>query len=84
MVRDSCCVEAVKHPVARRPNHSGKSSEPGRGDRLSSPEPKVLIAMMKEACEQSARFHESLGGGFLPPVTEPDGVSRVPSIWLEF
>src|SRR2546427_13179908 len=28
-----------KHPVARRPNHSGKSSEPGRGDRLSSPEP---------------------------------------------
>ena len=60
MVRDSCYVEAVsiRSPedvitLVNRLNREGVTVY----RRLS---PKVLIGMMKEACEQSARFHESL------------------------
>jgi uncharacterized protein (TIGR03083 family) len=60
MVRDSCYVEAVgiRPPedistLVNRLNREGVTVY----RRLS---PKVLIGMMKEACEQSARFHESL------------------------
>ena len=65
MVRDSCYVEAVsiQSPedvitLVNRLNREGVTVY----RRLS---PKVLIGMMKEACEQSARFHESLDP-FLP------------------
>lgn len=65
MVRDSCYVEAVsiRSPedvitLVNRLNREGVTVY----RRLS---PKVLIGMMKEACEQSARFHESLDP-FLP------------------
>ncbi len=60
MVRDSCYVEAVtiQSPadvisLVNRLNREGVTVY----RRLS---PKILIGMMKEACEQSARFHESL------------------------
>jgi len=60
MVRDSCYIEAVsiRSPedlimLVNRLNREGVTVY----RRLS---PKVLINMMKEACEQSARFHESL------------------------
>ena len=60
MVRDSCYVEAVtiRAPqdvvaLVNRLNAEGVTVY----RRLSSP---VLIDMMKSACEQSARFHESL------------------------
>ena len=65
MVRDSCYVEAVsiRSPedvitLVNRLNREGVTVY----RRLS---PKVLIGMMKEACEQSACFHESLDP-FLP------------------
>jgi len=65
MVRDSCYVESVsiRSPedvitLVNRLNREGVTVY----RRLS---PKVLIGMMKEACEQSARFHESLDP-FLP------------------
>src|SRR5260370_18193802 len=60
IVRDSCYVEPVniRSPqdliaLVNRLNHEGATLY----RRLS---PKVLIDMMKEACEQRARFHESL------------------------
>src|ERR1700730_10646127 len=60
IVRDSCNVERVniRSPqdliaFINRLNREGVTVY----RRLS---PKVLIGMMKEACEQSARFHESL------------------------
>jgi uncharacterized protein (TIGR03083 family) len=60
IVRDSCYVEPVniRSPqdliaLVNRLNQEGVTVY----RRLS---PKVLIDMMKEACEQSARFHESL------------------------
>jgi uncharacterized protein (TIGR03083 family) len=60
MVRDSCYVETVniRSPddlitLVNRLNQEGVTVY----RRLS---PNVLIDMMKEACEQSARFHESL------------------------
>jgi uncharacterized protein (TIGR03083 family) len=60
MVRDSCFVEAVEVnspqdviTLVNRLNREGVSVY----RRLSPP---VLIDMMKVACEQSARFHESL------------------------
>jgi uncharacterized protein (TIGR03083 family) len=60
MVRDSCYVEAVtiRSPqdviaLVNRLNAEGVTVY----RRLSPP---VLIEMMKSACEQSARFHESL------------------------
>jgi uncharacterized protein (TIGR03083 family) len=60
IVRDSCYVEQVniRSPqdliaFINRLNREGVTVY----RRLS---PKVLIGMMKEACEQSARFHESL------------------------
>src|SRR6202044_394083 len=60
MVRDSCYVESVsiRSPedvitLGNRLNREGVTVY----RRLS---PKVLIGMMKEACEQSATFHESL------------------------
>jgi hypothetical protein len=60
MVRDSCREETVniRSPqelttLVNRLNREGVTVY----GRLS---PKVLIAMMKEACEQSAHFHESL------------------------
>jgi uncharacterized protein (TIGR03083 family) len=60
MVRDSCYVEAVsiRSPrkllsVVNRMNREGVTVY----RRLS---PGVLIDLMKRACEQSARFHESL------------------------
>jgi uncharacterized protein (TIGR03083 family) len=60
MVRDSCYVEAVsiRSPedvitLVNRLNSEGVTVY----RRLS---PKVLIGMMEQACEQSARFHESL------------------------
>jgi uncharacterized protein (TIGR03083 family) len=60
IVRDSCYVEPVniRSPqylitLINRLNREGVTVY----RRLS---PKVLIDMMKEACEQSARFHESL------------------------
>jgi uncharacterized protein (TIGR03083 family) len=60
IVRDSCYVETVniRSPqdlitLINRLNREGVTVY----RRLS---PKVLIDMMKEACEQSARFHESL------------------------
>ena len=60
MVRDSCYVEAVsiRSPedvitLVNRLNREGVTVY----RRLS---PKVLIGMMEDACEQSARFHESL------------------------
>ena len=60
MVRDSCHVEAVtiQSPsdvisLVNRLNREGVTVY----RRLSS---KILIGMMKEACDQSARFHESL------------------------
>lgn len=60
MVRDRCYVEAVniRSPqdlitLVNRLNREGVAVY----RRLS---PKVLIDMMREACEQSARFHESL------------------------
>jgi len=60
MVRDSCYVEAVaiRSPadvisLVNRLNREGVTVY----RRLS---PKILIGMMKEACDQSARFHESL------------------------
>jgi uncharacterized protein (TIGR03083 family) len=60
MVRDSCYVEAVtiRAPqdvvaLVNRLNAEGVTVY----RRLSSP---VLIDMMKSACEQSARFHQSL------------------------
>ena len=60
MVRDSCYVESVsiRSPedvitLVNRLNREGVTVY----RRLS---PKVLIGMMKEACEQSACFHESL------------------------
>jgi uncharacterized protein (TIGR03083 family) len=60
MVRDSCFVEAaeVRSPedvvtLVNRLNREGVTVY----RRLS---PKVLIGLMKEACEQSASFHESL------------------------
>src|SRR5579872_7335349 len=60
MVRDSCYVEAVtiQSPadvisLVNRLNREGVTVY----RRLS---PKILIGMMKEACDQSARFHESL------------------------
>jgi len=65
MVRDSCYVESVsiRSPedvitLVNRLNREGVTVY----RRLS---PKVLIGMLKEACEQSARFHESLDP-FLP------------------
>lgn len=65
MVRDSCYVESVsiRSPedvitLVNRLNREGVTVY----RRLS---PKVLIGMMKEACEQSACFHESLDP-FLP------------------
>jgi uncharacterized protein (TIGR03083 family) len=65
MVRDSCYVESVsiRAPedvitLVNRLNREGVTVY----RRLS---PKVLIGMMKEACEQSACFHESLDP-FLP------------------
>jgi uncharacterized protein (TIGR03083 family) len=60
MVRDGCFVEAVEvrspgdvTDLVNRLNREGVTVY----RRLSSP---VLIDMMKTACEQSARFHESL------------------------
>src|SRR4030081_959620 len=60
MVRDSCYVEAVtiRSPqdvvaLVNRLNAEGVTVH----RRLSPP---ILIEMMKSACEQSARFHESL------------------------
>lgn len=60
MVRDHCYVEAVniRSPqdlltLVNRLNREGVAVY----RRLS---PRVLIDMMKDACEQSARFHESL------------------------
>src|SRR3984893_17417037 len=60
MVRDACYVEAVsiRSPqdviaLVNRLNAEGVTVY----SRLS---PAVLIDMMKVACEQSARFHESL------------------------
>jgi uncharacterized protein (TIGR03083 family) len=60
MVRDSCFVEAtqIRSPrelvtVVNRLNREGVTVY----RRLS---PRVLIDLMKQACEQSARFHESL------------------------
>jgi hypothetical protein len=60
MVRDSCYVEAVSIrssedviTLVNRLNREGVTVY----RRLS---PKVLIGIMKEACEHSARFHESL------------------------
>ncbi len=60
MARDSCYVEAVHVgspqdliALVNRLNREGVSVY----RRLS---PRVLIGMMKEACEQSAAFHESL------------------------
>jgi uncharacterized protein (TIGR03083 family) len=60
MVRDSCCVEPVdiRSPqdvvtLVNRLNREGVTVY----RRLSPP---VLIDMMNVACEQSARFHESL------------------------
>jgi uncharacterized protein (TIGR03083 family) len=60
MARDSCYVEAVniRSPqdlitLVNRLNREGVTVF----RRLS---PRVLIDMMKEVCEQSARFHESL------------------------
>jgi uncharacterized protein (TIGR03083 family) len=60
MVRDSCYVEAVsiRSPgelltVVNRMNREGVAVY----RRLS---PRVLIDMMKRACDESARFHESL------------------------
>src|SRR5882757_4364896 len=60
MVRDSCYVEAVtiRSPqdvvaLVNRLNAEGVTVY----RRLSPP---ILIEMMKSACEQSARFHESL------------------------
>jgi len=60
LVRDSCCVEGVEVrsfqdviALVNRLNREGVTVY----RRLSPP---VLIDMMKVACEQSARFHESL------------------------
>ena len=60
LVRDSCHIEAVdiRSPedlvaLVNRLNQEGVRVY----RRLS---PKLLVEMMKEACEQSARFHESL------------------------
>jgi uncharacterized protein (TIGR03083 family) len=60
MARDSCYVETVniRSPqdliaLVNRSNRQGVTVY----HRLS---PRILIDMMKEACEQSARFHESL------------------------
>jgi uncharacterized protein (TIGR03083 family) len=60
MVRDQCYVEAVNIrsrqdllTLVNRLNREGVAVY----RRLS---PRVLIDMMKDACEQSARFHESL------------------------
>jgi uncharacterized protein (TIGR03083 family) len=60
MVRDSCYVEAVNIRssqdlivLVNRLNREGVAVY----RRLS---PRVLIHLMKDACEQSARFHESL------------------------
>ena len=60
MVRDSCCVEAVdiRSPkdvitLVNRLNREGVTVN----RRLS---PRVLIGMMKVACDESACFHESL------------------------
>lgn len=60
MVRDSCCVEPadIRSPqdvitLVNRLNREGVTVY----RRLSPP---VLIDIMKVACEQSARFHESL------------------------
>ena len=67
MVRDSCCVEAasIRSPedlitLVNRLNQEGVTVF----RRLS---PKVLIAMMKEACKQSARFHEISRGWLSTP-----------------
>src|SRR5258708_15050841 len=67
VVRDSCYVEAVtiRSPqdvvaLVNRLNAEGVTVY----RRLSPP---ILIEMMKSACEQSARFHESLDP--FPPAT---------------
>jgi len=58
MVRDSCYVEAmnIQSPEELMVNRLNREGV-GVYRRLS---PKILIDLMKQACEQSARFHESL------------------------